>query len=246
MRFDPPLIPCTFLRRYQRFFADVRLPASAGASEDVALTVHCPNSGSMRGVGLPDRPAWITDSGNPARKLRHTLEVIEVADGVRALVNTHRPNRLAAEALRAGAVAELAGYASVRAEVKYGSRGSRIDLLLEDGPGPAAWVEVKNVTLGEADGAARFPDAVTSRGAKHLEELIDVVAQGGRGVLLFCVSREDARTVAPADEIDPVYGRTLRAAAARGVELLARRVEFGAPGTPTALHLGAALPVLLP
>lgn len=236
MRYETPLIPCTFLRRYKRFFADVRL---ADGSE---LTVHCPNSGSMKGVGLPDRPAWITDSGNPKRKLRHTLEIIEVADGARALVNTHRPNGLAEEAIRAGVIPALAGFAEVRTEVRYGSRSSRIDLLLEGGPGAPVYVEVKNVTLGDAAGHARFPDSVTTRGTKHLEELIDVVAEGGRGVLLFCVSREDSVRVAPADDIDPVYGRTLRAAAAKGVELLAWKVAFEAHG----LRLASEVPVHLP
>lgn len=224
MRFDEPLTEATFLRRYKRFFCDVRLPDGA------ELVVHCPNSGSMKNCQPVGGRAWISDSKNPKRKLRHTLEVVEV-DGARALVNTARPNALVEEAIAAGVIAELGGYARIRREVKYGAENSRIDLLLERGEANVTercYVEVKNVTLGVGDGACLFPDAVTSRGTKHLRELMAMVEAGHRAALVFCAGRDDARWVGAADEIDPEYGETLRLAARSGVELLAYRVMVDA------------------
>ena len=216
-----PIIEVIFLRRYKRFLADVRLP-----NGDV-LTVHCPNSGSMKGCNIPGVRAWISDSENPKRKLRHTLEVMEV-DGALVCVNTHRPNELAEDAIRAGSVAELVGYPNLRREVRYGHENSRIDLLLEDET-RRCFVEVKNVSLGASDGRARFPDAVTTRGTKHLRELMSVVEGGDRAVLLFCASRTDTTSIAPADEIDPLYGQTLRQAVACGVEVIGYRLTIDLP-----------------
>ncbi len=236
MIFEPPLLPCTFLRRYKRFLADVRLPDGS------EITVHCPNSGSMRACQPPGVPAWITDSGNPKRKLPHTLEVIEVSPGVRCLVNTHRPNGIVEEALAAGVIPALSGYASLAREVRYGAESSRIDVLLSDPERGQCYVEVKNVTLGLGDGLAAFPDAVTARGTKHLRELMAMVAEGHRAVLLFCVGRTDITEVIPADDIDPTYGRALRAAAAAGVEIMAWGVSLDAQQ----VRLTHPVPVRLP
>src|SRR6185369_4202670 len=155
----------------------------------------------------------LSESDNPARKLPYTWELVH-ADGCWVGINTALTNRLAREGIEEGMVAELQGYGRIRAEVCYGSERSRIDLLLEE-PG-LCYVEVKNVTLIE-DGVARFPDAVTVRGQKHLRELMAMVEAGARAVNLFVVQRSDARAVAPADDIDPTYGRLLRQAAAAGV-----------------------------
>lgn len=238
MKFETPLIPCTFLERRKRFFADVRL------ADGTLLTAHCPNSGSMKGCLVPGGPAWISDSGNPARALRHTLELLQVGDA-RLLVNTHRPNALAEEAIRAGVIPGLADYPEVRREVRYGSENSRVDLHLSDPRDPerpVCFVEVKNVTMGTPDGLCRFPDAVTARGTKHLRELAAQVALGHRAVLLFCVGRDDGRRVQPADDLDPTYGQTLRWAAAAGVELMAWRLHI----TPEAVAMVAPVPVELP
>lgn len=225
MRFDEPLIEVTFLRRYKRFLADVRL------ADGTEVTVHCANSGSMKGCQPEGGRAWISDSHNPKRKLRFSLEAVEV-DGARAMVNTARPNHFVEEAIAAGIIDELSGYDRIRREVRYGSEKSRIDLLLENGPAEAptarCYVEVKNVTLGVGDGGCRFPDAVTTRGTKHLRELMGVVEAGDRAALVFCASRTDTRWVGPADDIDPTYGETLRAAAKAGVEILAYRLELDA------------------
>lgn len=244
MRFDPPLIEVTFLRRYKRFLTDVQL------ADGSKLVVHCPNSGSMKRCQPAGGRAWISDSGNPKRKLRHTLELIEV-DGAGVCVNTQRPNRLVEDAIADGTIVELQGYDRVRREVPYGQR-SRIDLLLERGddatPGghgggdvERCYVEVKNATMGVGAGVTRFPDAVTDRGTKHLRELRAMVEAGHRAVLVFCAGRDDTRVVEPADDIDPTYGSTLRAVAAAGVELLAYRCAV----SPAEVKLVERVPIRL-
>lgn len=239
MRFPHPLLEGTLLRRYKRFLADVRL---ADGREVVA---HCPNSGSMKTVAIPGNRALVSPADNPKRKLKWTWEVAYVGPGggVPALVNTALPNRVVREGIELGLIAELDGYGGIRPEVPYGER-SRIDLLLTGEGRRPCYVEVKNVTLLADDepGVARFPDAVTTRGTKHLRELMGVVAEGGRGVLIFHVARGDAEEVRPADAIDPTYGRTLREAVAAGVEALAYRVRV----TPAEVVIERRLPVVLP
>lgn len=215
MKFDPPLQQGILRQRYKRFFADVEL-----ASGEL-ITVHCPNTGSMKHCVVPGTPCWFSLSDNPKRKLAGTLEITTTTLGHQAGVNTARPNQLAREAIAAGLIPELAGYEQTRAEVRYGNEKSRIDLLLTGNGRADCYVEVKNVTLEAGDGLITFPDAVTARGAKHLRELMAMVADGHRAVLLFCVQHTGAQRVAPADDIDPVYGKTLREAIAAGVEVLA-------------------------
>jgi sugar fermentation stimulation protein A len=231
MRLPHPLYPGRLLRRYQRFLADVLLDSGE------TVTTHCPNSGSMKGCAVPGSRVFLSRSSNPKRKLAYTWELVE-ADGVWAGINTGLPNKIVHEAIAGGEIPELAGYDTIRPEVPYGT-GSRIDLLLT-GSRPPCYVEVKNVTLVEG-GAARFPDAVTTRGQKHLRELMEVVRQGERGVIFFLVQRPDALSVAPADDIDPEYGRLLRLATAHGVEALAYRAEV----TPHQVHLSCRLPIML-
>lgn len=228
----PPLIPGVLIRRYKRFLADIELPDGS------VVTAHCPNSGSMKGCNSPGVPVLLSLSPNPKRKLAHTWELVQIG-GFWVGLNTMLPNRLAEEAIANGTVAELQGYEAIRREVPYGSERSRIDLLLEGDLG-RCYVEVKNVTLVE-EGRALFPDAVTTRGQKHLRELMEVVAQGDRGVIFFTVQRGDGKAVAPADSIDPQYGRLLREAVKNGVEALAYRAEV----TPEVIRLTERLPVLL-
>ncbi len=235
MRIAKPLHHGVLLRRYKRFLADVRL------DDGRELTVHCPNSGSMQGIAIAGAPVIVSDSGNPKRKLRMTLERVRPG---RAWVgvNTMLPNHIVREAITRGRIDELRGYASVRPEVVL-EKGTRIDLRLGGGTrtGPATcWVEVKNVTLRIGRGA-RFPDAVTERGRKHLEALLRAVRRGERGVLVFVVNRGDCDHVAPADDIDAAYGEALRRAADGGVEILARRARMRADRT----WLGESLPVRL-
>ncbi len=222
------------VKRYKRFLADVVFDDGREA------TVHCPNPGSMMGTQAPGSAIRCSTSDNPKRKLRHTLEMIRVG---RAWVGLHaaRANDVARRALETGAYSPFAGYATTQPEVKT-EEGSRLDFRLSDHPDLDApcWIEVKSVTLC-ADRHARFPDAVTERGRRHLEHLVARREAGERAALLYVVQRADANDVAPADDIDPAYGRTLREAAAAGVEIHA----LSARVTADRIRLERVLPVLL-
>lgn len=224
MLFPAPLVPATFVRRYKRFFADVVL------TDGTELTAHCPNPGAMLGLNTPGLPAWLSVSDNPKRKLSHTLELVE-ADGGLVGINTLLPNRLVAESLEAGTIPELAGYASVRREVKYG-KASRVDFLLEDPARGRCWLEVKNVHLMRTPGLAEFPDCVAARSTRHLEELADQVTAGDRAVALFVVQRTDCEAFSACADLDPAFARGLEAAAAAGVEVMAWACEVH-PGEVT-------------
>lgn len=234
MKIEPPLEQAILLKRYKRFLADIRL---ANGEE---MTIHCPNTGSMKNCWAPETPCWFSRSNDPKRKLPGTLEITSTPDGFLVGVNTGRPNKLVREAIESGVIAELQGYSEIRPEVKYGDENSRIDLLLIDGE-RRCYVEVKNTTLGVGDGRVLFPDAVTTRGAKHLRELMAMVEQGHRAVLVFCVQHSGAQSVGPADKIDPVYGQTLREAMDAGVEVLA----YGCDLSAEEINLKSALPFYL-
>lgn len=219
MRFPSPLIPGTLLRRYKRFLADVMLPNGG------ETTVHVANPGAMTGLAAPGTRVWLSKSDNPARKLPYSWELAEVdlGSGLELVgVNTGQPNPLVGAAIAAGAIPELSGYGSMRREVKYG-RNSRIDFLLEQEGRPPCFVEVKNVHLMRAKRLAEFPDAVTARGAKHLEELAAMAAQGHRAVMVFLVQIGSAERFALARDIDPCYGAAFDRARIGGVEAFARR-----------------------
>lgn len=231
MKISPPLEEATFLKRYKRFLTDIRL------ENGEELTIHCPNTGSMKNCWVAETPCWFSRSNDPKRKLPGTLEITTTPDGFLTGVNTHRPNHLVKEAIENGTIVELQGYDSLRSEVKYGEEKSRIDLLLSKG-NELCYVEVKNTTLGVGDGKVVFPDAVTARGTKHLRELIKVVEEGHRAVLVFCVQHTGAKVIGPADEIDAEYGTTLREAIAKGVEVLA----YGCKLTPGEIVINQRLP----
>jgi sugar fermentation stimulation protein A len=237
MKFNPSLQPATLLRRYKRFLADVEMPTGE------VITVHTPNTGAMTGCADPGSQVFLRDVDNPKRKYRFSWEMTENLQGVMVGVHTGITNSLVKEGIESGVITELQGYKTIRQEVKYGEEGSRIDLLLQDGPdNHGCYVEIKNVTTCDTDGYGYFPDAVSSRASKHLRELMGVVAQGGRAVIFFCVQRGDVQRVRPADEIDPLYGRLLRQALAAGVEALAYRAEV----TPKEVVLKTALLVICP
>ena len=230
MKFPSPLVEGRLERRYKRFFADVRL------SDGSLVTAHCANPGSMKSCLVEQGRVWLSDSNDPRRKLRLTWELAE-ASGARVFVNPLSANRVVHEALARGRVAELSGYTNLRREVRFGAH-TRFDFLLEQGDS-RCFVEVKNVTLGLGNGRAAFPDSVTERGTRHLSELINAVASGHRAVLLFCVSRSDARSAEPATDIDPTYARWLTRARAAGVEVLAYKCRINQRG----VWLDRSLPV---
>jgi sugar fermentation stimulation protein A len=222
MKIAPPLLPATFERRYKRFFADVRTQSGE------LLTIHCPNTGSMKNCLVEGSACWYSLSDNPKRKLPGTLEIVTTSEGHLAGVNTARPNYLVRELIEAGLVLQLQGYSQIRSEVRYGEEKSRIDLLLEDESLGQCYVEVKNVTLDMGEGLATFPDAVTSRGTKHLRELMAMVTAGHRALLFFCVQLTGVERMEVAADIDPVYAATLAEAVAAGVEIIAWRASLGA------------------
>lgn len=235
MQFASPLIKCTLIKRYKRFLADVLLETG------VQITAHTPNTGSMKGCCEPGSTVWLRDSGNPDRKYPLSWEIVEAKPDVLVGINTHLSNQLVQEAIEDGTIAELQGYKIIRREVKYGQENSRIDLLLEDGSQADCYLEVKNVTM-VGEGIAAFPDAVSKRGTKHLRELQAMVTQGYRAVIFYCLQRNDALVVQPADEIDPEYGLALREAIENGVEALAYMAEV----TPEQISIQQPVPVNCP
>ncbi len=229
MRFQTPLEPAVLIRRYKRFLADIRL------EDGREVTAHCANPGSMMGLAEPGTRIWVEPNDDPKKKLKYGWRLVDHGNGHFTGVDTSVPNRALRAALEAGAIPELAGYAQVRPEVKYG-QGSRIDFLLQGSGRPDAYVEVKSVTLMRAPYVAEFPDAVTARGAKHLGELSDMARAGHRAVMFYLIQRTDAQGFRLAEDIDPAYAAAFAAARAAGVEVLAydtaispEGVELGGP-----------------
>jgi sugar fermentation stimulation protein A len=230
MRFPTPLFPATLVRRYKRFLADVVLPTGE------TVTVHCANPGSMIGLNVSGARIWLSKSTNSHRKLAHSWELIEVdlGEGIELVgINTTHPNALAAEAIGAGLIPELAGYAAMRREVRYGAN-SRVDFLLEAPSRPPCYVEIKNVHLMREGGLAEFPDAVTRRGAKHLAELAAVAAAGNRAVMLYLIQIGSARRFKLARDIDAAYGKAFDIARRAGVEAIAYRCVISCDGIEVA------------
>lgn len=226
MFFEVPLQQGVLLKRYKRFLADVRL------SNGDEITIHCPNTGSMKNCLAEGEACWFSESNNPKRKYPHTWEIATTPQGDLAGVNTGRANALVVEAIEAGVISELQGYGQLKTEVRYGEEKSRIDILLSNEGRPDCYVEVKSVTLrddsADIEGQGLFPDSVSDRGAKHLRELALMVEQGHRSVLLFCVQHSGINTVSAAAEIDPVYAKTLVEAKDKGVEVYAYQAKLGA------------------
>lgn len=226
MQFPSPLIRGRLVKRYKRFLADVVLDSGA------TVTATCANTGSMKGLVNPGATVWLSESDSPTRKYRHTWEMVEHDGGKGPTIvgiNTGHPNKIVAEAVDAGKIAALKGYASLRREVKYG-KNSRIDILLEDPKKGLCYVEIKNVHFLRKAGLAEFPDSVTARGAKHLAELSDMVAEGHRAVMIYLVQRGDATRLTVARDIDPGYGAAFDLAMGAGVEALAYRCALNEQG----------------
>jgi sugar fermentation stimulation protein A len=230
--FQPALIEGILLQRYKRFLADVRLP------DGTEIVAHCPNTGAMSGCAIPGCRVWLSHASNPKRKLRFTWEVVET-EGTLIGVHPALANRVVESAILRGGIPALANYTNLRREVRHGER-SRIDFLLTDPQLPPCYVEVKSVTLAEG-ATARFPDAVTTRGKRHLEELMEIVKGGERAVSFHLVVRGDCEQFSAADHVDPHYGKTLRKAQAAGVEIMAWQASVTAEG----IRVERQLPVVL-
>lgn len=233
MIFDPPCREARLIKRYKRFLADIEF------QDGTIATAHCPNTGSMKTCMEAGGKIFVSESKNPDRKLKWTWEFSEFAQGLVG-VNTSLPNRVVWEALQSKGIPTFEHYDSLRAEVKYGTQGSRIDILLEN-PGKC-FIEIKNATLfDEQRNCILFPDAVTTRGQKHLRELTEQVKLGYRAVLLFLVNRKEGAFVSVADHIDPEYARLLKESFKEGVEIMAFRVQ----SSPGSMCLSNAVPIQL-
>jgi len=221
----PVLSPGILIKRYKRFFADIKI-----ASGEI-ITAHCPNTGPMTGVCLVGNPVFISHSNNPKRKLAYTWELIQVNDTVPTWVgvNTALPNQVIKLALASKLFPELGNYQEILPEVVYGKdQKSRVDFVLKGGNLPI-YLEVKNTTLAQGE-LALFPDTVTARGQKHLRELIEIVQQGNRAVMLYFINRGDCSSFTPGDNFDPLYGELLREAIIKGVEVLPCRFQVTPEG----------------
>lgn len=219
MKFDPPLKQGKLIKRYRRFLTDIQ------TDNNEIITIHCPNTGSMLNCLLPDSQMWYEISQDPNRKTKGTWVIATTPFKRIANVNTHLANKLVEEALENKVIDLGIPYTKLQREVKYGNENSRIDIrLTHESPvcESFTYIEVKSVTLGfENSDIAAFPDAVTTRGTKHLRELTELAKNGINAVLLYCVNLEGINGVRPADEIDPEYGKALRVAAENGVKIIA-------------------------
>jgi sugar fermentation stimulation protein A len=212
MRFSSPLIKGRLIRRYKRFLSDIEL-ASGGI-----VTAHVANPGSMMGLKEPGMTVWLSPANNPKRKLHYSWELVDTGTSLVG-INTALPNGIVADAIAAAEIPELEGYRDLTREVRYGGN-SRIDILMQDGNRPDCYVEVKNVTLKRASPLAEFPDSVTARGAKHLNELVNMVKSGKRAVMFYLIQRTDCEGFTLAKDIDPAYAEAFHLAQQAGVEIL--------------------------
>ncbi|WP_310424423.1 DNA/RNA nuclease SfsA [Chamaesiphon sp. VAR_48_metabat_135_sub] len=232
----PQLYPGILVKRYKRFFADIELNTGE------LITAHCPNTGPMTGVCQIGAPVQVSFHDNPKRKLAYTWEMIQI-DNVWIGINTALPNKLIKIALEQQLFPELGTYQKIRSEVVYGQdHRSRIDFLLEAGD-RSIYLEVKNTTWSNLvkrgasyEDVAVFPDTETTRGQKHLRELIDVMPTS-RAVMLYLINRGDKTKFAPGDTTDPIYGQLLRTAVAKGLQVLPCRFDVSPEGVK---YLGIA------
>jgi sugar fermentation stimulation protein A len=233
MEFTPPLIPGTLVQRYKRFLADVTLDTGE------TITASCPNTGTMMGLTAPGLGVYVSRSVSVTRKYSHTLELVERPDIGLIGINTNHPNRLVEEAVRANKIPALSGYDNLRREVKYGTN-SRIDLLLETAGKSPCYVEVKNVTLYRELGRAEFPDCRTERGEKHLREMVEMIKQGHRAVMVYCIQGGNPQSFNLTADIDPSYAKSFNVAKAAGVEAIALTCHV----RPDKIEITGQVPVL--
>lgn len=237
VKFEHPLQKGKLVKRYKRFLADIELE-----NGDV-ITAHCANPGSMLGLKEPGMPVWVSPSHNPKRKLKYNWELCQVDDGAGlAMVGIHtgHPNKIVLQAIKDKKIPELVGYENMRPEVKYGEQNSRIDILLQDNGKPDCYVEIKNVHLCRQPGLAEFPDAKTTRGKKHLEELTHMVHQGATAVMFYLVQRTDSKRFSLASDIDPEYETSFLGAKKAGVEAIVYTCDI----SPHKIELNQQIPMV--
>ena len=220
MNFESKLIPGVFIKRYKRFFVDVII-------ENKQVTAHCPNTGSMLGLLKEGNKVWLTKSNNPKRKLEYTLQIIEVK-GSKIGINTHLTNKIVFDALKNNQIKEFNKIVQIKKEVKFG-KNTRFDFLLIR-QNSKIFLEVKNVTMSRKSKIAEFPDAVTSRGSKHIGELIKASKKGYKIYLIFIVQREDCNLLKIASDIDPSYSKLLSKAAKNKLKVICYDCKFSSKG----------------
>ncbi len=220
MIFEDKLIPGVFIKRYKRFFVDIQI-------NDKIVTAHCPNTGSMLGLLKKGNKVWLSKTDNPNRKLKYTLQIIE-EKGSKVGINTHLTNKIFLSALENGAVKEFGTDIIIKPEVKFGE-STRFDFLIKKKKSNI-FIEVKNVTLKRNAETAEFPDAVTSRGKKHLEELVKAKKKGYEIYLVFVIQREDCKEFKIAEDIDPNYFKSLLLAVKKNLKILCYDCKFSSKG----------------
>jgi len=220
MNFKKKLISGELIKRYKRFFVDVKI-------DNKTVTAHCPNTGSMMGLLEKGNKVWLSKSDNPKRKLKYTLQVIE-SNGSKVGVNTHLTNKIALDAIYKSKIQNFKNYDFVKQEIKFGNN-TRFDLLLTK-KNKKIFIEVKNVTLSRQKGIAEFPDAITSRGQKHIQELLNANKQGYNIYLLFVIQRDDCNKLKIAKDIDPKYCELLTKAVKKNLNILCYDCKFSTKG----------------
>ena len=220
MNFKKKLISGELIKRYKRFFVDVKI-------DNKTVTAHCPNTGSMMGLLEKGNKVWLSKSDNPKRKLKYTLQVIE-SNGSKVGVNTHLTNKIALDAIYKSKIQNFKNYNSVKQEIKFGNN-TRFDFLLTK-KNKKIFIEVKNVTLSRQKGIAEFPDAITSRGQKHIQELLNANKQGYNIYLLFVIQRDDCNKLKIAKDIDPKYCELLTKAVKKNLNILCYDCKFSTKG----------------
>ncbi len=220
MNFKEILISGEFIKRYKRFFVDVKIGKKI-------VTAHCPNTGSMMGLLKKGNQVWLSKSDNPKRKLKYTLQIIEDLKS-KIGINTHLTNKIVSHALKNNIISDFKNNNGVQKEIKFGLN-TRFDFLV-NGKTTKSFVEVKNVTLSRKKGVAEFPDAVTSRGLKHIKELLSASNQGYSIYLLYVIQRNDCKKFELAEDIDPEYCELLKKAVKKKLNILCYDCKISTKG----------------
>ena len=220
MIFEKKLISGEFVKRYKRFFADIKI-------KNQTITAHCPNTGSMFGLLNSGNKVWVSKSNNPKRKLKYTLEIIEKNE-TKVGINTHSTNKIVYHALTNNLIKEFKGIKKIKPETKFG-KNTRFDFLILNNK-DNIFIEVKNVTLSRKKGIAEFPDAVTTRGLKHINELIKAKRKGYKIFIFFLIQRDDCNSFSIAKDIDPNYAKALSKAIKNKLNILCYDCKFSSKG----------------